>query len=401
MEKNIKIGENIYCISSDDGYLDAMGVNFEPYMVDLFRTLINPDDVIADIGANIGLTAILFSSLARKVFAFEPSPSTYRILTNNLDLAAARNVEPINIGLGDKAESLTITFANNNRSGGYVSQKIRPDTGHVTEKIQVDTLDNLFASGGFSPNFLKIDVEGFELNVIKGGGRILRENKPTVVMEMNHFCLDVLQRVTIPDFLDFMRSVFPHLYAIDTDNATIADLHDPDRAYFVMHEHVVHHRFPNLVGGFDKAIKAKLESLAASANESIQHLCFKTPVVFKPEGSMKASSIPATVTSGESFEIVVTLKNDGDDIWYGYGSHPVLLSYHWKYIDGKDLVYDGIRSELKRQIVDPRESLQDIVSVVAPSEKGNFFLILTLLQEGVCWFEDMGFEYASGMVKVV
>lgn len=170
MEKNIKIGENIYCISSDDGYLDAMGVNFEPYMVDLFRTLINPDDVIADIGANIGLTAILFSSLARKVFAFEPSPSTYRILTNNLDLAAARNVEPINIGLGDKAESLTITFANNNRSGGYVSQKIRPDTGHVTEKIQVDTLDNLFASGGFSPNFLKIDVEGFELNVIKGGG---------------------------------------------------------------------------------------------------------------------------------------------------------------------------------------------------------------------------------------
>lgn len=220
-------------------------------------------------------------------------------------------------------------------------------------------------------------------------------------MEMNHFCLDVLQRVTIPDFLDFMRSVFPHLYAIDTDNATIADLHDPDRAYFVMHEHVVHHRFPNLVGGFDKAIKAKLESLAASANESIQHLCFKTPVVFKPEGSMKASSIPATVTSGESFEIVVTLKNDGDDIWYGYGSHPVLLSYHWKYIDGKDLVYDGIRSELKRQIVDPRESLQDIVSVVAPSEKGNFFLILTLLQEGVCWFEDMGFEYASGMVKVV
>lgn len=84
-------------------------------------------------------------------------------------------------------------------------------------------------------------------------------------MEMNHFCLDVLQRITIPDFLDFMRPVFPYLYAIDTDNATIVDLHVPDRAYMVMHEHVVKHRFPNLVGGFDPKLKEKLEALENEA----------------------------------------------------------------------------------------------------------------------------------------
>nr|VFK56567.1 MAG: methyltransferase, FkbM family [Candidatus Kentron sp. TC] len=231
-------------------------------MVRLFRALIAPDDVVADIGANIGLTAILFSALAKHVHAFEPSPSTFEILDGNLARAGATNAEAINLGLGDKTESQTITFAKNNRSGGYVSSKIRPEAGHITEKIRIETLDGYFADKQLIPNFLKIDVEGFERNVLEGGTEFLRKYKPIVVLEMNHFCLDVLQRITIPDFLDFLRSIFPNLYAVDTDNVTIVDLHVPDDAYFVMHEHVVQHRFPNLVGAFSREIEPKLKKLA-------------------------------------------------------------------------------------------------------------------------------------------
>lgn len=261
MEKDIQIGGKCYRLTSDDDYLNVMGDNFEPHMVQLFHALVGPDDVVADIGANIGLTAILFSSLARKVYAFEPSPSTYNILTENLLRAGATNVEAINIGLGNTTESLTITFAGNNRSGGYVSNKMRPKTGYVTEDIRLDTLDSYFANSEVSPNFLKIDVEGFEPQVINGAGLFLKKMKPIVVLEMNHFCLGVLQRITIPDFLDIMRSAFPYLYAVDTDNRTCADLHDTDQAYFVMHEHVVRHRFPNLVGGFDPLLKKKLDTM--------------------------------------------------------------------------------------------------------------------------------------------
>lgn len=71
MEKPIKIGNKVCLISSDDDYLEAVGNDFEPYMVQLFRALIGQDDVVADIGANIGLTAILFSALAKQVYAFE------------------------------------------------------------------------------------------------------------------------------------------------------------------------------------------------------------------------------------------------------------------------------------------------------------------------------------------
>lgn len=52
MEKQIKIGDSVYVLSSNEDYLLAMGNDFEPYMVQLFGFLINPDDVVADIGAN-------------------------------------------------------------------------------------------------------------------------------------------------------------------------------------------------------------------------------------------------------------------------------------------------------------------------------------------------------------
>jgi hypothetical protein len=89
----------------------------------------------------------------------------------------------------------------------------------------------------------------------------LQRTRPIVVLEMNHFCLNVLQRITIPDFLDYMRSVFPYLYAVESDNTIIADLHVPDTAYMVMHEHVVKFRFPNLVCGFDSNLRKKLDIL--------------------------------------------------------------------------------------------------------------------------------------------
>lgn len=413
MEKQIKIGDSIYTVSSDDNYLQAMGNDFEPHMVQLFRALIGPDDVVADIGANIGLTAILFSSLAKKTYAFEPSPSTFRILSDNLAKNGITNVEAINLGLGKKAEVLTITFAQNNRSGGYVSDKIRPEIGHVTEEIRIDTLDHFFTSKAPAPTFLKIDVEGFEQNVVQGGAGLLQRFRPVVVLEMNHFCLDVLQRITIPDFLDFMRSVFPYLYAIDTDNKTIVDLHVPDRAYMVMHEHVVKHRFPNLVGGFDLELKVKLEKLENEAKGLVSSLkrlrsmitrsavsVFKTPRLLRPIGKITTQGSIISVKAGSLFEISVSVTNSSKEIWYGYGDNPVYLSYHWAKNDSDFLIYDGIRTELIKPEVSPGETINQQIRIEAPKVPGKFQLVLTMVPEGVCWFEHRGFEPALLNIEV-
>jgi FkbM family methyltransferase len=418
MQKTIKIGDKNFEITSDDNYLEVMGSEFEPHMVQIFRALIGPDDVVADVGANIGLTALLFSGLAQKTYAFEPSPSTYRILSNNLERAGIQNVTAINLGLGARTEKLTITFAANNRSGGFVSEKIRPENGHVTEEIQIETLDSFFADKEQKPNFLKIDVEGYEQNVIRGGGELLASTQPTVVLEMNHFCLDVLQRITIPDFLDFMRSVFPYLYAIDTDNATVVDLHIPDKAYFVMHEHVVRQRFPNLVGGFSPEIKTKLDAMVlrsasvtplmtrsqsavrAAMGKLVKGQLFKTPPAEKIQGELQTDSVPKKMSSGMAIEIPVTIKNDGKDSWFGYGSHPVLLSYHWLKADGSTYQYDGLRTPLACESLEPGKSSNEVVTVIAPEATGRYQLVLTLVQEGICWLEERGFRCAKQQVIV-
>jgi FkbM family methyltransferase len=262
--KRIKIGDKFYEVSSldNDDYLLTLGDEFDPHMIALFRALIKPDDVVADIGANIGATSLFFSSVVKKVYAFEPSSVTYQILVENLKKNEITSVVAVNIGLGSTPQKQTITMAPTFRAGAFISEKIQPVAGHVTESISIDTLDNYF-QGKDLPTFLKVDVEGYEMRVIEGGRRLLETVKPTCVLEMNHFCLDVFHRITVPEFLEFMRSVFPFLYAVDADNKTILDLHDLDAAYFVMHEHVVRHRFPNLVGAYDDQIKAKLEAVRA------------------------------------------------------------------------------------------------------------------------------------------
>jgi hypothetical protein len=92
-------------------------------------------------------------------------------------------------------------------------------------------------------------VEGFERNVIEGLQETLTFHRPVVVLELNHWCLNVLQRTSVPDFLDFLRSVFPYLYAIEKDD--VRDLHNHNDAYHVMYHHVVGgFKYPNIVAAY-------------------------------------------------------------------------------------------------------------------------------------------------------
>ncbi|WP_312511996.1 FkbM family methyltransferase [Massilia sp.] len=247
------IGGKPYRIESDDDYLEHIQGAFEPHMVELFDTLLTPSDIVLDIGANIGCTSILFGSRARQVFSFEPSPTTYRLLDKNVTAAGLDNVSLHNIGLGKTPGRFELTFSANNRSGGFVSNQTRASAGHQVEPIEIARGDDFLSRAGIDAvDFIKIDVEGFERDVIEGLRKTLAVFEPTVTLELNHWCLNVLQRTSVPDFLDFLRSVFPCLYAVDLDD--IRNLHDGDEAYHVMFSHVVGgFKYPNIVGAFDPA----------------------------------------------------------------------------------------------------------------------------------------------------
>lgn len=259
-EATVEIGDRAYVLASDDDYLGQLGPVFEPEMVRLFRTLVNPSDVVLDVGANIGCTALLLSQLARQVYVFEPAPSTFRFLQDNIARAGAANIVPLNLGLGADASTLPLTYAPSNRAGGYVSDQTSASRGHRSEAIEVRTLDAVMPDSAIpSVDFIKIDTEGFEPHVLRGARATLLTFKPTVVLELNHWCLNAFQRTSVPDFFDQLLAIFPIVLAIHGQG--YLDLRDEGERYSVMYHHICRGKFLNLVAVFDEARLARFRCL--------------------------------------------------------------------------------------------------------------------------------------------
>ena len=250
VEATVRIGATPYGLRSDDAYLSAMGGEFEPGMVRLAQALVRKTDVVFDIGANIGCTAIMFGALAAEVHAFEPAPSTFAFLRTNIANSGLKNVRLHNCGLGAVTTATTLTFSADNRSGGFVSAT-QPSAGHLIEPIRLRQLDDLVPELGVARvDLVKIDVEGFEGHVLRGARGTLARHRPLVVSELNHWCLNAFQRTSVPDHLDLLRSIFPILLAVDGDR--YLDLHNPAENYIVMYHHINHRLFSNILGAFDE-----------------------------------------------------------------------------------------------------------------------------------------------------
>ena len=252
--RRIQIGAKFYDMTSDDAYLDKMGRRFEPAMVRLFETLVKKDHQVLDVGANIGFTAILFGERCRSVHAFEPSPTTFDLLKLNLAASGLKNVVLHNLGLGESEIDSQITYLEHFRAGGTVANKIEISDGYVMEPVKIARLDQRIQSLGISKlDFIKIDVEGYERSVLLGAKETLAKHKPVVLSELNHWALNAYQRISIPDHFDFLRSLFPVLFAIDEHESTISDLHNAGAAFTVMEEHILNFKYSNIIGAFDQS----------------------------------------------------------------------------------------------------------------------------------------------------
>jgi FkbM family methyltransferase len=243
----ITIGRERVELCFDDDYGSSVSDPFEPVTTAVLERWCEPGTVALDVGANIGCTAILLSQIASKVHAFEALPSTCDVLEQNARRNGNGRISVHRFGLGDEPGTFTFTRSATNRSGAFVDNIGGDLEHHVSEVGEIRTLDSMTDFGG-RVGFVKIDVEGFELHVLRGARRFLEEHRPTVVMEMNHYCLNVFQRMTVPDFLDELRATFPTLLAVDRHTLGTVDLHDPSPAYFAVHEHITQFNYDTLVG---------------------------------------------------------------------------------------------------------------------------------------------------------
>ena len=170
------------------------------------------------------------------------------MLDKNIRAGTVGNVQVVNAGLGRTDGDLELMFDPNNRSGAFVtSQHI---AGYTVEKIKIFQGDSFIARANLAQRvgFIKIDVEGFELDVIEGLAQTISTHKPLVTLELNHWCLNAFRRMSVPDFIEALRTVFPVLYAVDGEDAK--NLHDQNETYEVMHRHIVSFKYPAIVGAF-------------------------------------------------------------------------------------------------------------------------------------------------------
>jgi FkbM family methyltransferase len=131
-------------------------------------------DTFGDFGSNVGVYSVLAGSVGAKVIAVEPVPATFAALQRNIQLNGL-DAKTLNVGLADAPGVLRFTS-----NLGGMNRVARPtDTSAV--EVKVTTADAI----GANIKMAKIDVEGFELPLLKGAKRLLATGLDAIVIELN------------------------------------------------------------------------------------------------------------------------------------------------------------------------------------------------------------------------
>ncbi|MCF7962257.1 MAG: FkbM family methyltransferase [Pirellula sp.] len=163
--------------------------DLDPKLTAIASRVLRPGDVALDIGANLGVMTVLFSRLvgpAGRVLAFEPNP---RVLERTRQTTAKlSNVRLCEFALGPCPDTLELVVPAKNLGLGSLvvdNQRFGADAKRVT--VPVERLDDVLAREGVNEvRLVKMDVEGFEPQVLRGAERCLREIRPQVILfEMN------------------------------------------------------------------------------------------------------------------------------------------------------------------------------------------------------------------------
>lgn len=176
-----KVVNHKYIINTKDTIISAslkLGMYWEEFLHKYFKMYKNKKLNCLDIGANIGTHSIYLSSLFNNVYAFEPQRRIFKILKLNKKLNKCNNLKLFNNGLGEGEYTIKMQCYDKNKKKNMGGIGIVEKNG--CEKINVKKLDSYkFKDIGL----IKIDVEGYELNVFKGGIKTLKKWKPIILFE--------------------------------------------------------------------------------------------------------------------------------------------------------------------------------------------------------------------------
>lgn len=176
------------------------------------RAFLRPGDTFLDIGANIGVTAIIASHHlgGGRILAVEASPRNGAALKRNLEENGVANAAVKICAAG--AESGTTAF-HEASAYGFVLDERSLLSEHPTREVPVKTIDQLVAEHRLERvDAIKLDIEGFEWEALRGAEKTLAAHDPVVFLEFNVWCQIAFYDRSPRAFLTYLLDTFPQLY---------------------------------------------------------------------------------------------------------------------------------------------------------------------------------------------
>lgn len=227
-----KIGRQYWLWDSDSFYTQRLQAGpYQKQNLLHLRHLCPKPRTVLDIGMNIGMNTIEYATFAEKVVGFEPVPTTYQIAVDNIALNAQHQdptkgwfndgsgwasllptgqIQTENVALGPIAGTVEMHIKKNdghNRvsNDGYstpTGKTVKANTGYQRVSVPQHTLDSYHFE---NVDIIKIDVEGYELEVLKGADQTIATNRPIVQVE----CVETQPRAfgsKIQDLFDYFTT---------------------------------------------------------------------------------------------------------------------------------------------------------------------------------------------------
>ena len=172
----------ILLLDEKDSLALSFNLVYEPEETALVKQTIQSDMRIIDIGANIGYYTTLFSKLATNgtVYAFEPDESNFRLLEKNCSLNELNNVELFNYAVGHEVCSRELFLSEHNMG----DHRLYPiEESRSFSLVKMITIDQFLKSK--KPfDFIKMDIQGFEMNALQGMNGRITQDAPILLLEV-------------------------------------------------------------------------------------------------------------------------------------------------------------------------------------------------------------------------
>jgi len=188
------------------------GKPWEPHFKTVVQHLVKEGDIVIDCGANFGYNSVIMGRQigdSGKLFAFEPQRIINQQLNGNLILNDIYNASVVHAALGNTQGFTTMSPVPYDRDWVNIGDT---SVGEGGDEVQVITLDMIDTQ----PNFIKMDVQGYELFALQGGENTIKQSLPDIFIEIEDHQLAKFD-VTKEQLIDYIKSFGYRMFRIDNE----------------------------------------------------------------------------------------------------------------------------------------------------------------------------------------